>query len=254
MEERVEFNKEVYYFVDFDAQIEPITICSYSDKEEKDHIRISVKPIMSLQSSKFLNLVMLLKLSKALNIKITSKIEEVHFLKTEYFLITGNPDLIQKNLEDDVKAIVHHCDLAKENERQLSYCEDPTIQEFESFLKNRFQNTTAKEIIIIYCGHGTSDGSLVLNDGDYSGSNFKEFLNNLKLKYLPHITIYLNCCYALQFVNHIVEKSYKNFFTQLLMKNNKEPNIENVFELFQKIEKSSIENSFIGKWEVITFI
>ena len=96
----------------------------------------------------------------------------------------------------------------------------------------------------MYCGHGTPNGSLVFSDGEYSGTRFKSFLDNLNLNYMPKISFYLNCCYSLQFVNHIVYKTFKKFFTQLFLKNDITENEEYLLELLGEDET---EKKKIGK-------
>jgi hypothetical protein len=170
-------------------------------------------------------------------------VEKVIALFTEYFLITGNPSLIENHLENDVKAMMDSCGINKE--RKLSYCEDPTIEEFENFLTESFQNTTATEIIILYCGHGTPDGTLFFHDDYYSGARFKTFLDGLKLNYYPQLSFYLNCCYALQFVNQIVENGYHNFFAQLITKNFLKWNQDEVKKIL--FSEEEYQKSNIGK-------
>eukprot|EP01080_Neovahlkampfia_damariscottae_P011892 gene11892-5298_t len=61
---------------------------------------------------------------------------------------------------------------------------------------------------------------------NYSGEKFDSFLKNLELTYFPNITIYLNCCYALYFVDHIFENCFKTFFETFCILDEKSDSVD----------------------------
>ena len=159
---------------------------------------------------------------------IKKLIEQQNKIKEEYYLIIGRDDGIEEELYSDIvrafkvagvefKNFNHKFGqfLSKDESsesRKINVLYIPTIQEFEEQILFCVQSQIGKEVNLFYCGHGTPSGEIVLKDGNYSGKQFNIFLDKLNLTYYPNITIYLNCCYALQFVDQIVDNCFKTFF------------------------------------------
>eukprot|EP01080_Neovahlkampfia_damariscottae_P012912 gene12912-7424_t len=157
--------------------------------------------------------------------RIKEYIEQQNEIENEYYLIIGRDDGIEEELYSDIVQAFevagvkfenfHHelgQFLSENGNSKINVLYIPTIQEFEEQILFCIKSQIGKEVNLFYCGHGTPSGEIVLKDGNYSGEKFDSFLKNLELTYYPNITIYLNCCYALYFVDHIFENCFKTFF------------------------------------------
>jgi len=73
-----------------------------------------------------------------------------------------------------------------------------SADQLESFVSTLFAESSAAWIDVVYCGHATVDGLLVLPDGDYDCAGLRDTLSSRSTLFANiNRTFRLNCCYAM---------------------------------------------------------
>lgn len=145
------------------------------------------------------------------------------FAKKQYLVIVGYPGGLERELGMDISIACKVAkvpnellyNLSKElnepkdlytvvgNESVLKLLISPTKEEFEKYITEVISNCVAQYFAIIYCGHGSSYGSITLKDGEYFGHDLRNLLEEVNTIVFPRMTFLLNCCYAIDFVSSL---------------------------------------------------
>jgi hypothetical protein len=97
----------------------------------------------------------------------------------------------------------------------LSVLFNPTISDLQNALKEAIGRVYSNSFELYYCGHGQPDGSLCFFDGDVSGSEFLELLNDSTVGHYPQSRFVIDACNAVPFYVDFSGKPESTVYSEL---------------------------------------
>eukprot|EP00834_Sanchytrium_tribonematis_P007454 NODE_675_length_4834_cov_0.216895.p1 type:complete len:721 gc:universal NODE_675_length_4834_cov_0.216895:2047-4209(+) len=143
-------------------------------------------------------------------------VEFNHLIQKINLKLEEQQDENNEIMDDDMNHCVYN--LFTESNNNLHVLINPSIEQFQYHMKLQLELGLGRKFKMFYSGHGTEDGELLLREAFYSGEDFKTFLKSLKMKHTPNLSILINSCFSMSFIEKVtgIVIDFDSFFKNLL--------------------------------------
>ncbi|KAI9140800.1 hypothetical protein BKA69DRAFT_1077796 [Paraphysoderma sedebokerense] len=131
----------------------------------------------------------------------------------------------------------------EDHQKRITLAICPTFEELRLFLRHISATTRSRDLRIVYCGHGTKSGEIMLfednekPEGLVSGGELRAVFNDLYWSSRPQLSMWFNCCYGLDVVAQMTDEKKPDELKKKLRQFVKATGVDvSVFDIIEEFE------------------